>query len=257
MKTPTATLAVPLRAVAASLLLHAAVGTYAFGHALLAEARADWAGSANEVAVSFQLSMRGPEPAVEVPAVDLERPRHEVPDLAMPEPEIELAAQPAERVVSAPWQGAAALPVPEEFRNPAADRYRLPLPPERTAEPAAVPAAAPATPLVPEPAASDAPSPDLADAAFVPASPAVGRNHEPRYPASARRQGVQGTVTVALEIDAAGAVTAAKVAVSSGNLLLDGEAVRCLRQWRFEPARRLGVAVASRLDQQVVFRLVP
>jgi TonB family protein len=60
---------------------------------------------------------------------------------------------------------------------------------------------------------------------------------------------------VILEIDAAGTVTAAHVETSSGSRALDDAALQKLATWRFEPARRAGIAVPGTFRQQVVFRL--
>ncbi len=84
--------------------------------------------------------------------------------------------------------------------------------------------------------------------------PLPGCNTPPAYPWTAWRRGIEGTVTVLLEIDRAGAVTQAHVAVSSGCSLLDDAALQALRQWRFalaEPGHR----PVRTHRQDVVFRL--
>ena len=58
----------------------------------------------------------------------------------------------------------------------------------------------------------------------------------PRYPASARRQGKQGTVVMTLVVDHDGTVAEART-VRSLDPLLDEAALDAVRQWRYRPAR--------------------
>lgn len=64
----------------------------------------------------------------------------------------------------------------------------------------------------------------------------------PIYPEAARRAGIQGTVLVKAHVREDGAVDSVQVARSIP--LLDGAAMAAVRQWRFEPARLKGKAVA-------------
>jgi TonB family protein len=80
----------------------------------------------------------------------------------------------------------------------------------------------------------------LATPAPAPAAPAArvlttmpGSNPPPDYPPVARRRGWQGTVVLALEVDAAGAVVRVEVRRSSGHAVLDAAAVAAVRDWRF------------------------
>jgi TonB family protein len=91
------------------------------------------------------------------------------------------------------------------------------------------------SPVIGETAPPPAPQSAPAQAAVLP-SPLVGHNLPPRYPWVAWRRGFEGTVMIKLTIDVSGAVTAAEVAQSSGNELLDEAALTALREWRFEPA---------------------
>ncbi|HLQ39233.1 MAG TPA: energy transducer TonB, partial [Planctomycetota bacterium] len=60
-----------------------------------------------------------------------------------------------------------------------------------------------------------------------------------------------GKVEIELSLTAEGRVSAARVLQSSGHELLDQTTLAALRQWRFRPATRDGVPVAS-LFRQVV-----
>jgi protein TonB len=57
----------------------------------------------------------------------------------------------------------------------------------------------------------------------------------PTYPAEARRKGQSGTVTVEFTVDTSGRVIAAFATSPSPWPLLNEEAVRTVRRWRFPP----------------------
>ncbi|MCE9584956.1 MAG: energy transducer TonB [Planctomycetes bacterium] len=77
----------------------------------------------------------------------------------------------------------------------------------------------------------------------------------PQYPVAARRRGLEGTVTLALDVARDGAVLEVHVEESSGYRLLDDEAVEAAKSWTFEPAIRDGGAVATHVSMPVTFRL--
>jgi periplasmic protein TonB len=78
---------------------------------------------------------------------------------------------------------------------------------------------------------------------------AAGRMPAPSYPPFARRNGQTGTVLVEFTVDATGRVISAYAKSSSSWPLLDNEAVRTVRSWKF-PAG--GV---MKLQRPIVFRL--
>jgi protein TonB len=80
-------------------------------------------------------------------------------------------------------------------------------------------------------------------------------NPLPRYPWRARRQGIEGRVVIRLMVAADGTPERISVLRSSGYAILDRAAVRTFRDWRFRPATRAGIAVASSLDVPISFRL--
>ncbi len=84
----------------------------------------------------------------------------------------------------------------------------------------------------------------------------VGHKVDPAYPVEARRNRWQGTVVLAVTISPHGIPTAVEVARSSGYPLLDRSAVEAMWQWRFDPARRGGVAVEDRIAIPITFRLI-
>lgn len=80
-------------------------------------------------------------------------------------------------------------------------------------------------------------------------------NPKPPYPKTAFRVGAEGTVDVAVEVNADGTVGAAKVARSSGNDALDQSALDTIARWRFRSARKDGVLQKSVVIVPITFRL--
>lgn len=70
------------------------------------------------------------------------------------------------------------------------------------------------------------------------AIPRGGYQVHPRYPASARRQGVQGTTLLRVFVARDGRVTDVGVERTAGHADLDEAAADAVRRWRFDPARR-------------------
>lgn len=81
-------------------------------------------------------------------------------------------------------------------------------------------------------------------------------NPAPRYPAQALRSGVEGSVSVRIEVDAQGIPTDAKVVQRSGERSrdLDRAVLEAVRKWRFEPAIQNGKPVAGAVVLPVDFR---
>lgn len=67
--------------------------------------------------------------------------------------------------------------------------------------------------------------------------PRGGYQIKPRYPESARRQGIAGTSLLRLHVLADGTVGEILVEQSAGHQDLDGAAVEAVKRWRFEAAR--------------------
>lgn len=66
-----------------------------------------------------------------------------------------------------------------------------------------------------------------------------GSYPDPRYPQVALRNRYQGTVTLAIELDTNGAVTALKVQKTSGHNILDETAMDVVKnKWRFPPGEK-------------------
>jgi protein TonB len=86
---------------------------------------------------------------------------------------------------------------------------------------------------------------------------ASGRTPLPAYPAAARERGLEGVVTLNVEVLASGGVGEVHVAVSSGVPVLDDAAVAAVRRWTFAPAREGARPVDSLVEVPVRFTLSP
>ncbi len=83
----------------------------------------------------------------------------------------------------------------------------------------------------------------------------VATNAAPPYPEEARAAGLQGKVTLRLRIGVDGRVESLKLLASSRTPSLDESALATVKQWRFEPARRLGRPVAMDVKTSVKFEI--
>jgi len=184
------------------------------------------------------------------------------------------------------------VPVPARVEEPAAPAPEPPAPPRPRAKqpprhapaparapPVEAPATAPApAPLMTAPAVADAtaqdeppavlPAPASAAAPSVAVAPreppsfpdfraAYLRNPAPPYPAAARRNGEEGTVTLRVLVSAEGAPREVILERSSGSSALDAAALATVKTWRFTPARRGGEAQQAWVLVPIVFRLEP
>jgi len=87
------------------------------------------------------------------------------------------------------------------------------------------------------------------------ARPRGGYQTTPHYPEAARREGVEGTVTLRFEVLASGKVGTVQVQKSAGRADMDRAAVEAVRSWLFDPARRGKEAVAVWVTLPVRFEL--
>ena len=111
---------------------------------------------------------------------------------------------------------------------------------------------APATPATPKPVVKPKPV-----AAKVNREPSpLASNEAPSYPPQALRSGVEGSVSVRVEVDASGNATDVTVVERTGERSrdLDRAVISAVRKWRFEPAMKDGKAVAGAVVLPVVFK---
>lgn len=87
------------------------------------------------------------------------------------------------------------------------------------------------------------------------ARPVGGYQTTPRYPESARRQGIEGVTTLRFLVLPTGRVDQMLIARSAGHADLDRAAMDAVKTWLFEPARRGKEAVAVWVTLPVRFEL--
>ncbi len=120
-------------------------------------------------------------------------------------------------------------------------------------------AAPPAATRTARPGRSDTGQPPSSGSfeATTPARPTVraGQNHPPRYPYLARIRALEGKVVLRVRVHPNGRPGRVTVLRTSGHAILDREAVRAVKAWRFDAARQNGIAVSGVVDVPVTFRL--
>ena len=84
----------------------------------------------------------------------------------------------------------------------------------------------------------------------------LASNEAPRYPAQALRSGIEGSVSVRIEVDAKGVPTDVEVVARSGERSreLDRAVIDAVRNWRFEPAMKNGKPTAGAVVLPVDFK---
>lgn len=77
----------------------------------------------------------------------------------------------------------------------------------------------------------------------------------PAFPAEARKSRLSGTVLLLVQVDERGRPSSVTLRRTSGHAILDTAALRAVRAWRFEPARRDGQPIGANLEIPVRFAL--
>lgn len=97
----------------------------------------------------------------------------------------------------------------------------------------------------------------IAEETYVPPSSNVAyfHNPKPRYPMAAKRRGMEGVVELRVMVDSRGNPAAIEIKQSSGFQVLDREAIKAVWQWRFQAAKRGGLAVAGEVIVPVRYQL--
>ncbi|MBL8483986.1 MAG: energy transducer TonB [Rhodocyclaceae bacterium] len=174
-----------------------------------------------EVPISIQLLAAEAAPVAQ-PA-PLPAPREPLPAPAKPQARPARAATPAARPAAAPQAVAESAAMADQ---------------RVAAAPLAAPAAAAASAAVPAEAAPPALIPASFDAAYL-------DNPKPAYPALSRRMREQGKVLLRAWVTALGSAEKLEIKQSSNFERLDDAALAAVARWRFVPAQRGGVAVAT------------
>jgi protein TonB len=79
---------------------------------------------------------------------------------------------------------------------------------------------------------------------------------KPRYPDIVRRAGIEGQVVVKALVDIDGSIIDVQILSSSGNQMLDEEAMAAARKWKFSPAKQRDKFVRVYVSIPVNFKLV-
>jgi protein TonB len=163
------------------------------------------------------------------------------PKVAQPRPVPKpVLAQPLPRIAGAP-----AVPLSETLASTDTPRR------DEGSDPGLIARAPPAPVSGPvaltRPADSPATPPSF-DAAYL-------RNPPPRYPASARRKGEEGTVLLRVLVDVTGNPLRVELDRGSGHSTLDGAGIEAVKRWKFVPARRGAQPVEAWVRVPLTFRL--
>ena len=97
----------------------------------------------------------------------------------------------------------------------------------------------------------------IGDGQGVPVTPPrLVRTVEPKYPASARKDAVEGLVKIKMLITHEGKVTEASIVESSGHPEMDANALDAVYKWRFSPARnKLKQKIDCYITMPIKFKL--
>jgi periplasmic protein TonB len=87
------------------------------------------------------------------------------------------------------------------------------------------------------------------------AYPRYLNNPKPAYPQGAKQRGVQGEVTLKVEVLASGQVGQIEIRRSSGHDILDRSALATVKQWQFVPAKRGKESVPLWVNIPIKFRI--
>lgn len=85
--------------------------------------------------------------------------------------------------------------------------------------------------------------------------PVLVQSRTPSYPLVARRRGWEGTVTLQIQLDQDGRVGEVEVLESSGYEILDQEAEKTVRGWRYGPAYQNGNPIGCLIKVKITFVL--
>lgn len=88
-----------------------------------------------------------------------------------------------------------------------------------------------------------------------PPEPRLLKVFEPQYPGEARMRNIEGWVDMTLAVDAAGAVTSAKVEGGKNGRMFDRAALTAVRKWRYEPRTLPGPGTTQPVRVRVHFKL--
>jgi len=184
-----------------------------------------------------------PKPPVKQPVV-APKPIPRTSEKTVPPPKLRPPTVPAPAPKAVP-------PKPEALPEPPAIRKE-----EKTVADSEVkPVPAGSAPPSPARKPPTAPAASESDAAVILAKPRYSQNPPPDYPSIARRRRYQGTVILEVYVLEDGQVGDLRVAESSTYSLLDRAAMKAVRRWQFDPARKGNREVAMWVKVPIRFNL--
>jgi len=80
-------------------------------------------------------------------------------------------------------------------------------------------------------------------------------NPLPSYPLIARKNGFEGKVLIEVQISQQGKIKTILLKKSSGHSVLDHAAMEGVKNWKFEPAKRMGLSVDGAVTIPLIFKL--
>lgn len=83
----------------------------------------------------------------------------------------------------------------------------------------------------------------------------LGTNPDPEYPEEARAARLQGRVVLLIRVGVDGRVEWLKLSRSSGVKSMDDSALKTVKDWRFEPAKRFGRPIVMEIRHAIRFEI--
>jgi protein TonB len=200
-------------------------------------------GTGGYYVVRYLASLRGtpPQPVAALPAPAQPAPPEPAP--AEPQPVVKAVPKPVKKPAPKKVQ-AKVVPAPQPAVHPVVSA-----PAKVAAAPAPVPVSAPVAAAAPAPPAKREPlrvGGNVQEAKLI-------RRVAPVYPELAKRSRAEGAVVLEVNVDEAGNVSS--VRVLRGHPLLNDEAMRAVKQWKYSPTLLNGEAVPIIATVTVVFKL--
>jgi TonB family protein len=81
------------------------------------------------------------------------------------------------------------------------------------------------------------------------------RHRTPKYPLIARHNNWEGVTVLTIQVQPDGAVGEIDISQTSGFQVLDQAAVKAVKQWRYQPAVKNGLAIAWQIRVKIIFKL--
>ena len=80
-------------------------------------------------------------------------------------------------------------------------------------------------------------------------------NPLPSYPLIARKNGFEGKVLIEAQVSRQGRIKTILLRESSGHLVLDHAAMEGVKNWKFKPAKRMGLSIDGSVTIPLIFKL--